>query len=86
MRIIYSKNFKKKFKKLKEGEKKKFEERVAVFIKNVSDPILNDHALHGKLSYYRIINITLNVRVLYEYVQKDMVLFIDIDTHSNLYT
>lgn len=86
MIIVYSKNFKKKFKKLKEAERKKFEERVEIFIKNAFDPILNDHALHGKLSSYRSINITGDIRVLYEHVRKDTVLFIEIDTHSNLYT
>mgnify|MGYP001581405994 FL=1 len=85
MRIVYSKKFKKKFQKLRSGERKKFEKRVEIFIRNVSDPALNDHALHGKLFRYRSINITGDLRVLYEYTQKDTVLFIDIDTHSNLY-
>ena len=86
MVIIYSKRFKKQFKKLRQNEKKKFEERVCVFIKNNSDPILNNHVLHGKLSRYRSFNVTGDLRVYYEQVEKDTVLFVDIDTHSNLYS
>ena len=86
MIVIYSKRFKKQFKKLRHNEKKKFEERMGIFFKNISAPILNDHALHGKLSRYRSFNVTGDLRVYYEQVEKDTVLFVDIDTHSNLYS
>ena len=86
MIIVYSKRFRKQFKKLRIGEKKKFEERVDIFTKNTSDPQLNDHALHGKLSHYRSFNVTGDLRVFYEKVEEDIVLFTDIDTHSNFYS
>ncbi|MEK7152252.1 MAG: type II toxin-antitoxin system mRNA interferase toxin, RelE/StbE family [Patescibacteria group bacterium] len=86
MRIIYSKQFRKNFQKLRSGEKKKFAERVDIFMRNTSNPLLRDHPLHGAYSHLRSFNVTGDIRVLYEYVQKDTVLFIDIDTHSNLYT
>ncbi|MBI5147687.1 MAG: type II toxin-antitoxin system mRNA interferase toxin, RelE/StbE family [Parcubacteria group bacterium] len=85
MKIIYVKKFKKKFQKLKSGEKKKFEERVGIFIKNAAHPTLNDHPLHGKFSRCRSFNVTGDLRVLYELAEKGVALFIDIDTHSNLY-
>ena len=85
MTIIYSKRFKKQFKKLRSGGKKKFEERVNIFIENTSVSLLNDHALHGKLSHYRSFSITGDIRVLYKQVEKNVVMFIDIDTHSNFY-
>ena len=55
-------------------------------MRNTSNPLLRDHPLHGAYSHLRSFNVTGDIRVLYEYVQKDTVLFIDIDTHSNLYT
>lgn len=85
MKIIYSKQFKKKFQRLRSGEKKKFEERTGIFMRDTSNLLLHDHPLHGVYSHLRSFSVTGDIRVLYEYVQKDTVLFIDIDTHSNLY-
>ncbi|HEC30728.1 MAG TPA: type II toxin-antitoxin system mRNA interferase toxin, RelE/StbE family [Candidatus Yonathbacteria bacterium] len=86
MVIIYSKKFKKQFKKLRAGEKKKFEERADIFIKSIANPQLNDHALSGNLSKYRSFNVTGDLRVLYERVEDHTIIFADIDTHSNLYS
>lgn len=86
MIIVYSKSFKKQFKKLRSGEKNKFEKRVSIFIQNTQDQQLNDHALHGELSYCRSFNITGDLRVYYEQVEEDVVLFTNIDTRSNLYS
>jgi len=86
MTIVYSKRFKKQFKKLRIGEKKKFEERVKIFLQNISHPQLNDHALHGDLSRYRSFNVTGDLRVYYEQVEEGVMLFTDVDTHSNFYS
>ncbi len=86
MKILYSKKFKKQFQKLKRGENKKFEERINIFIKNPSAKILENHILHGQLSKYRSINISGNLRLLYEEIDDETVLFSILDTHSNLYS
>ncbi len=86
MKIIYSKRFKKQFKKLQGGEKIKFERMVNLFINNISDQALHIHALHGKLSHYKSFNVTGDLRVLYEQINEETALFADIDTHSNLYS
>lgn len=85
MIILLRKNFKKKYKKLSKNIQEKFKERRNLFLRNPSHPQLNDHPLHGEHSHQRSFNVTGDLRVLYEYVQKDIVLFIDIDTHSKLY-
>lgn len=86
MIIILHKNFKKKYKKLLKGEQNKFKERRNLFLREPSHPQLNDHALHGDLSNYRSFSITGDLRVYYEQVEEGVVLFTDIDTHSNLYS
>ena len=46
---------------------------------------LNNHALHGEYLGYRSINITGDLRAVYEIQDEKAVKFLFIDTHSNLY-
>jgi len=85
MKIYFHGDFKKKFKKLREAEKKRFQERSILFIQNPFHPIFHNHELVGQYRGYRSINITGDLRVLYEPVGKEAALFVTIDTHSNLY-
>ena len=84
MKIILHKKFLKNYKKLNSSDKKRFQERRNLFLNDPFDPILNNHKLHGKHKSYRSINITSDLRVLYEQYGDDII-FITIDTHSNLY-
>jgi len=86
MTILLHKKFKKKYKKLPRGEQNKFKEKRDLFLRDSSHPQLNNHSLHGKLSHYRSFNVTGDIRVLYEQVEEDTVIFVDIDTHSNFYS
>jgi addiction module RelE/StbE family toxin len=86
MKIILSKNFLKKYNRLRVNEKQKFKKRRNIFRKDQFNPILNNHSLHGEYSSYRSINITGDLRVLYEQLNKDTVQFVIMDTHSNLYS
>lgn len=85
MKIYFHKNFTKKYAKLRLGEKKKFKERQALFLQDPFHPLLNNHALTGKYMGSRNINISGDLRAVYDVIDKDTVLFVDIDTHSNLY-
>lgn len=85
MRILLHKNFEKNYKKLKELEKQAFKDRRNVFLKDQFDPILNNHPLGGRYRGYRSINITGDLRVIFEVLNKELAYFITIDTHSNLY-
>lgn len=60
-------------------------ERTALFIENSRNPILNDHALTGEREGQRSFNVTGDWRLVYEPVAPNVSLFIDIDTHHNLY-
>ena len=85
MKIFLHNNFTKKYAKLRQSEKIRFKERRNLFLDDPYDPILNNHASTGKYVGNRSINVTGNLRLVYDIINKDSVLFIDIDTHSNLY-
>ena len=62
----------------------KFEKRLKIFLLNASAPELRVHALSGEWRGYWSINITGDIRAVY---QKDgnVVIFIAIGSHSELY-
>ncbi len=84
MRVLFHKNFKKQYKKLR-ALQKKIDERLVLFIRDPFDAILNNHALGGQYEGCRSINITGDYRGLYRLIDNDIAYFTAIDTHSNLY-
>ena len=85
MIIRFHKNFEKQFKKLQKSEKEKFKQRADIFLKDEFNPILNNHPLKGEYLGYRSINITGDLRAIYKPKGRDVMIFVAIDTHSNLY-
>ena len=85
MIILLHKNFKKKYQKLSKNKQEKFKEKRNLFLNNPFHPQLSNHSLRGEHSHLRSFNVSGDLRVLYEQARQDAVLFIDIDTHSNLY-
>lgn len=85
MKIIFHRNFEKKYQKLPENIKLKIKEKNIIFANDPFDPILNNHALNGKFLGYRSINISGNIRAIYKLVTIDVALFTNIGTHSDLY-
>ena len=84
MNIGYHRDFKKDYKKLSNKLQEKFDEKLILFQKDQFEPILNNHALTGKYSGYRSINITGDLRALYK-KDGEEIIFMIIDSHSNLY-
>lgn len=86
MKIVFHKNFDKKFKKLPKHIKIKAIKVIASFAKNPLSKPLNNHKLNGKLSDKRSISVTDNIRIVFE-EQSDyiLVLMLDIGTHSQVY-
>lgn len=84
MIFSYHKDFNKKFKKLSSKQKQKFKDRQVLFEKDEFSPALNNHALTGKYKGLRSINISGELRAVFKR-EKDMVLFVALDKHSNLY-
>lgn len=93
MKIKLHKDFEKQYRKLRESEKKKFKERRDLFLQDELNPILNNHSLKGKYLGFRSINIIGDLRAIYKRSlptsvgrrDGDNVIFVAIDSHSNLY-
>mgnify|MGYP001604467673 FL=1 len=85
MEVIYHRNFEKRYLKLKPGEMRKFKERQAIFMRYPFHPVLKNHPLHGRYAGYRSIDITGDLRVHYEQVADNTVMFSIIGTHHELY-
>lgn len=86
MRVVFHRNFEKRYKKLRPREKKRFKERKDIFIQDPYHPALNNHPLQGKYKGYRSINISGDLRAVYQLINNDIAYFVALDTHSNLYS
>lgn len=78
--------FKKMFKKLPVRLQDHFEERLIFFVENPYHPLLHNHSLHSPWIGCRSINITGDLRAVYEEISEDYVEFIAIGSHSELYS
>ncbi len=86
MDVFYRKSFLKQYQKLPYEIQQKVEERLRIFAENPSNPILNNHSLHGGYEKHRSINITGDYRAIYIMADKDSALFSGVGTHSELYS
>lgn len=84
MKVAYLRSFRKDYKKLSLKLRNQFRERVQFFRENQFNPLLNNHSIHHPYEGCQSINITGNVRALYE-INNDTAIFIRIGTHSELY-
>ena len=86
MRAVFSKQFDKSFSKLPKKVQIKAIERVGIFINNPFEGILNNHSLAGEWSGCRSINITGDIRAVYKLESKNLAKFVEIGSHSKLYS
>lgn len=84
MKQEYHKNFRKHFDKLPQKIQDKFEGRLTLFLTDQFHPLLNNHSLSGEYEGCRSINITGDIRAIF-YVKNDVVIFINIGSHPELY-
>lgn len=87
MRVYYHRNFSKAFKaRITHNPSlvRQFEERLELFLKDPTNPLLKDHALRGSKSDYRAFSITGDIRVIYERVEDGISLY-NIGTHNQVY-
>ncbi len=85
MIVYFHRNFKKELGKLSKKHQTQFSKKLEIFYENPFDPILNNHSLFGQLKNARSINVTGDIRTVYEQINKDTVLFLKIGSHSELY-
>lgn len=86
MQIEFHRSFKKHYKVIPENIRRQFNARLILFEKERFNSILNNHPLGGDRKGQWSINITGDWRAIYIYKNNITVIFIDIDTHSNLYS
>lgn len=85
MTIEFHRSFKKRYRKISLKIRRQFDERLTLFVQEPFHPTLNNHPLGGDRLGQWSINITGDWRAIYIFREKDTIVFIDIDTHSNLY-
>lgn len=85
MQIIFSKRFKKQYKKLPIKLQLQTKNRIELWQEQPSNPLLHLHQLGGELSKFYSINISGDLRALYEVVGEDIYLYEMLGTHSQLY-
>ncbi len=85
MQYILSRRFEKDFARLPPATKKKAFSTFEKFIENPQNPSLRNHSLAGKWKGHFSINVTGDTRAIYFVIEDDMVRFIAIGSHSELY-
>lgn len=85
LNIIADTKFKKSFRKKDKFVQKKAVERIRIFRENPLDILLNNHPLEGEYKGKRSFNVTGDYRIIFYYINKDTVCFVDIGTHTELY-
>lgn len=88
MNIEFHPDFKKSYdKRIAKNNKlrNKVAERIKLFMKNPTNPLLKDHALTGKKSHLRAFWIGGDMRIVYKPISDQSVLFLDIGSHNQVY-
>jgi addiction module RelE/StbE family toxin len=85
MIVLFAKRFEKQRAKFPVSIRRQLDKKLSLFIDNPFNLVLNNHEVHYPYSGFRSINISGDIRALYEIVSDDTVLFSHIGTHSELY-
>lgn len=88
IRAAWDQGFKRSYKKLVRNNsrlKKKFWEKMKIFLENPFFPQLRTHKLSGKLAGQWAFSIDDDCRIVFEFVGKDQVLLIDVGSHDEVY-
>ena len=85
MKIRYSKKFVKQLAKFPLKVDKTLKLRIQLFQDDMYHPLLHTHALQGKYKGFYSINISGDIRALYEIVGDEIYMYDMIGAHSQLY-
>lgn len=85
IKIEYTKKFRKQFTRLAPKIRAQFKSRQRLWLNDPYNPQLHLHMLTGDYAGLYSINITGNIRTLYEKIDDTYVVFGFIGTHSQLY-
>jgi mRNA-degrading endonuclease YafQ of YafQ-DinJ toxin-antitoxin module len=88
MKVVFSSSFERALKRrVKHNPDLEaiFIEKLGVFQKNPSDPVLRTHKLKGDLDGLRAFSVSFDLRVVFEITPEGDALFSDIGTHDEVY-
>ena len=85
MDIEYKPKFKKQYAKLPIAMKLQFKERLKILLDDPTHPQLKIHTLKGKYAGYLSMNVSGDLRAIYNYDGDRIIIFFFIGTHSQLY-
>jgi mRNA-degrading endonuclease YafQ of YafQ-DinJ toxin-antitoxin module len=85
MTIRFSKRYKKQYKKLSVRLQRQTKLRIELWQEDPTNAILRLHRLEDKLARYYSINITGDIRALYEIIDDEIHMYDMIGSHSQLY-
>ena len=86
MRIATTKKFDKQFKKQSVKIKRELERKVEIFLIDTNDPLLHIHKLRGAYEGLWSLNVTSDVRVVFDKSYEPVIIFVAIGSHSELYS
>ena len=87
-RAVWDEGFKRSYRKRIKDDphlKKKFWEKMEIFLENPFFPRLRTHKLSGKLAGQWAFSIDDDCRVVFEFIGEDRVLLIDVGSHDEVY-
>ena len=84
MTIRYSKKFKKQYGKLSPKLQQKTKDTISLWAKDPHNEKLRMHRLSGRMKQFYSIDITVDVRALYEIIDEEVYIYQMIGTHSQL--
>ena len=67
------------------GLRRRLEDRVELFTKDPDNEGLQDHPLRGKKLGLRAFSVTGDVRIVYRWIGKNVVQFLDVGSHNQVY-
>lgn len=82
MKIFYSPRFSRQYKKLPQEIRVKAREKEVIFRANPYDNLLKTHKLNGKLADFWSFSVDYKIRIIFEFQEKDVVIFHDIGDHD----
>lgn len=86
MKITTTKKFDKQFKKQSVKIREEFAKRIDVFLIDSNNPLLHIHKLRGAYDGLWSMNVSGDVRAVFDTHQESIIVFIVIGSHSELYS
>jgi mRNA-degrading endonuclease YafQ of YafQ-DinJ toxin-antitoxin module len=83
--IYVTSHFERQYQKLPRSAQVAAEKKERVFRSDAFDPCLGTHKLKGKLRGLWAFSVTRDIRIIFEFLNGDEVLFHDIGPHSTVY-